>query len=397
MADDEQDPYANMTEEQKEFVIMANEFDEKQNEHKFAKMENNLDTLDGEAACAEIKITNRTTHSKMLGSPMFGVAWCEGSNILGAAAKSSILVYDVRKGNMLWYYEMPNAADFLKCIEFSPDGKYIAFGGVDNQVTLRECEGSAAGWSKDKKVRTFEHHGGVFDIKFLDNNRFLSASGDGTICLWDMTATDAGCVKDCVQTFRVLQGTKNIGCSSLAIVDENRFIVGCGDAKCYMFDMRLAKDGNNGMVASFSGHFDENTTPNADGSERTGEDKAMGVTTVKMIPGSEAFGSAGEDGYVRIWDLKSHTQIGQIQLPAEAACTSMEFSASGRICFAGDEKGEIHCFDVLTGKSVAEPTKFHQPVAEGGVTCLTRSRDNFCIASTAANDNKAKNLAMWSL
>ena len=69
----------------------------------------------------------------------------------------------------------------IQSVEFSPDGNWVAWGGDDQVVRIWDVR-------KGRETRRFEgHRGGIYDLAFSRNsNHVASASGDGTILVWDI-------------------------------------------------------------------------------------------------------------------------------------------------------------------------------------------------------------------
>jgi WD40 repeat protein len=315
------------------------------------------------------------------GSDFCAIAWQDGA----------VGIYNTRKGITVSLKMMENTADFLNKVSWSPDGKILAAGGANNTVTLYKTDGDPGTWDSDASKdseRTFQcHQGAIFDIQWLSNTVFLSASGDGTVMLWDTTTSTNKCVKEPNEIFRIIKGNETVGCNSIAIVDDNRFLVGASDARIYLFDKTLIKAGeNNGLVATYVGHA------NVDEEEEKKE--TLAVTCVKMIPGCKAFGSVGEDATARLWDLDTHTEIGFVQ--RNHPLTALAFSSSGRYMFVGNQEGEIDVYDTLKLDKQNKVTDTLDDKHEGMITCLELSHDGMALASTSRSENQKKNLCIFT-
>nr|WP_242018442.1 AAA family ATPase [Pseudanabaena sp. FACHB-1998] len=75
-----------------------------------------------------------------------------------------------------------NPTDVLS-LNFSSDGRHIAFGSQDNSIQVLNLDGTI-------EMKLGGHTGGVFDVSFSPDGRYLiSASKDRTVRLWDLKTT----------------------------------------------------------------------------------------------------------------------------------------------------------------------------------------------------------------
>ncbi len=99
----------------------------------------------------------------------------------GGSMDAAISLWDVATGE---HQKTLKAQQLLWCMSFSPDGKTIASGNLDNTIRLWNVE-----TGKLKKI-LIGHTNYINGLAFIaDGNTLVSLSGDDTILLWDLTST----------------------------------------------------------------------------------------------------------------------------------------------------------------------------------------------------------------
>jgi WD40 repeat protein len=75
---------------------------------------------------------------------------------------------------------LPDDAEYVACVRFSPNGKFLATGGTTRSVSLRDG-------TTGQEIRPFKgHHTRVFTVAFSPDGRFLaSGDGDSRVKIWD--------------------------------------------------------------------------------------------------------------------------------------------------------------------------------------------------------------------
>ena len=127
--------------------------------------------------------------------------------------------------------------------------------------------------------------------------------------------------------------------------NSRMFVSGSCDATARLWDTRVASR----AVRTFHGHEGD-------------------VNTVKFFPDGNRFGTGSDDGTCRLFDIRTGHQLqvyyqqhGDNEVPH---VTSIAFSISGRLLFAGYSNGDCYVWDTLLARvhnSTATPLPFFSP------------------------------------
>lgn len=314
-------------------------------------------------------------------SKLNGVHWLDNSIFGMACQDGTCVVYNGQDCGMRYYYKLNtwlNTCAFDRTTAGTDDCRF-AVGGLDNIVTVlriphksikEEAKYENVPQGDQVKKTTYEKHGGpINDIKFW-GNQMLSCSGDATVMLWDVDDSKKT-IKEPAMTFKGHEG--DVGSISLFEGDSNCFVSGSSDMYCKIFDKRLSSAEKAAVAQTFAGHV-------------------KAVTMVKTF-GAHNFASSGEDGTIRLWDVRSGAQCGQFgTTPGEeddvTECSSIEFSKSGRILFAGYEDGTLSAIDTLTGEKVDYGCKQHH---QNRITQMCMSPDGWALTSCSREASEKNN------
>ncbi|KAJ9459374.1 hypothetical protein DIPPA_28810 [Diplonema papillatum] len=113
------------------------------------------------------------------------VAWSkDGSRFATGDAGREVLLWEYAGGlkNVSGPGEMAYHTQTIKCMAFSPSGKFLATGSVDSSVFV---------WNLEAKTRAKvmdAHLGGINCINWLSETEVISAGMDGAIRTWTFTA-----------------------------------------------------------------------------------------------------------------------------------------------------------------------------------------------------------------
>uniref|UniRef100_H2ZC26 Uncharacterized protein n=1 Tax=Ciona savignyi TaxID=51511 RepID=H2ZC26_CIOSA len=204
------------------------------------------------------------------------------------------------RGHLAKIYAMHWGTDSRHVVSASQDGKLILW---DSYTT--------------NKVSLYFFLGYLSCCRFLDDARIVTSSGDMTCALWD--------IETGMQTTAFTGHTGDV--MSLSVTeDKNTFISGACDATAKLWDLR------DGMCRqTFSGHESD-------------------INAVSMFPNNMAFGTGSDDATCRLFDIRSDQEL-MIYSNDNIACgiTSVAFSKSGRLFFAGYDDFNCNIWDAMKG------------------------------------------------
>lgn len=230
---------------------------------------------------------------------------------------------------------------------YSPSGNMVASGGLDNLCTLWKLPPND---SEDAKLvcELMHHEGYISTIKFIGTNddEVLTASGDSSICLWDVAT------KKVKTTFNDHQGDV----MSLDFLEEKRaFISGSIDTTAKLWDARSGRS----AVATFVGHDSD-------------------INAVRAAPGGVAFGTGSDDSTCRLFDIRALRELGRYtHSKIVGGVTSLAFSKTGRVLFAGYDEASLYTWDTLQGGDPIEHLCQH----DFRISCLGVSPDGSALCT----------------
>ncbi|KAJ3026124.1 UNVERIFIED_CONTAM: guanine nucleotide-binding protein subunit beta 1 [Siphonaria sp. JEL0065] len=266
---------------------------------------------------------------------IYAMHWaCDKRHLVSASQDGKLIVWDSFTTNKI--HAIPLRSSWVMTCAFAPSGNYVACGGLDNLCSiynLKTKEGSV------KVARELNAHTGYLSCcRFISDRQIITASGDMSCMLWDI---DAG-----VKTLEFTDHTGDVMSLSLS-PDKNIFVSGACDATAKVWDIRTGR-----CVQTFTGHESD-------------------INAVQFFPDGQAFGSGSDDASCRLFDLRADRELMQYTHDnILCGITSLAFSLSGRLLFAGYEDFNCNVWDTLKGERVTALAAH-----ENRVSCLGVSSD----------------------
>ncbi|MEO0397210.1 MAG: hypothetical protein AAF243_14670 [Cyanobacteria bacterium P01_A01_bin.137] len=204
--------------------------------------------------------------------------------------------------------------------------------------------------------RTFNAHQSSINALALlsDQNRFLSASADATIRLWDLTTGEV------IQTFT---GRETFVNAISLSPDEQTLYSGSADGAIFTWNLATGE-----IVAEFSDH-------------------AGPVNALERTPDGEILVSGASDGTIKLWDLQTQNLIRTLE-GHNGAINVLTVTDDGQSIISGGTDRTIRIWNVGTGQLVR--------VLEGHdsfINALAVSLDGRFLFSASADQTMKR----WSL
>uniref|UniRef100_A0A7S2WC44 Guanine nucleotide-binding protein subunit beta n=1 Tax=Mucochytrium quahogii TaxID=96639 RepID=A0A7S2WC44_9STRA len=222
----------------------------------------------------------------------------------------------------------------MTCAYEQTENNLVACGGLDNICSVYRL-GSEPGLSTTRAHRELAQHEGYLSCcRFNGPNQIFTSSGDGTCIQWDVETGS------CTNTY----GDHGADVMSVAVSKKDPFMFASGstDALAKLWDTRTGK-----CVLTFPGHESD-------------------INSVAFFPDGNALGTGSDDSSCKLFDIRACREVNSYGVDSiVCGVTSVDFSVSGRILFAGYDDFSCYGWDVT---SRDRPIK--NSVHENRTSCL---------------------------
>jgi len=239
-----------------------------------------------------------------------------GDRLVSAGEDSIVMVWDVRTGavaNVLKGHE-----EDIWSLAFSPDGKVLASGDVGGglrlwDVTVRAENDIPPGHAKE-----------VVDTAFSPDGKMLASCGeDNIVLLWDVvTGRPVGSLHGPTQACKAVA----FGPDS---PDGGLVAAGSDDGMLRLWDLQTGK-----IVRTIPAHTDK-------------------IPDIAFAPDGGTLVSAGWDGHILSWDVKTGERVGFAAWSEGARFVGIDLSSDGRRVASGTMSGAIELWDAGSGERLA--------------------------------------------
>lgn len=235
---------------------------------------------------------------------------------------AGFIVWLLLSATSLWageFFTLKGHGGPIKGIDLSPDGQAILTASFDNSVGL---------WRQGVPVWLEAHEAAVNAVRFVDEQRALSAGDDFRLLLWDLAT-----------------GTSTI----------------LGAHKGKILSVAIAPAGTLAATASWDGTIglwdlsDEGAAP------RFLAGHPGGVNDVAFSADGATLYSGGADGSIRLWDVATGDPAGQVLNNGFGVNTLVLNERAGWLAY-GAVDGVTRIVDLATGASIRDLTLERRPI-----------------------------------
>jgi len=279
---------------------------------------------------------------------IYAMHWCSDSkHLVSASQDGKLIIWNGFTTNKV--HAVPLRSSWVMTCAYSPTGQYVACGGLDNLCSVYRLPSSGdvnPGGGQKTYAELAQHEGYLSCCRFIEDNRIITSSGDSTCILWDVET------KCPVQIFNDHGGDV----MSVSIFEEKGiFVSGSCDATAKLWDYKTG-------ACSQTFHGQESD-----------------INSVAFYPDGNAFGTGSDDSSCRFFDCRAYGQL-QKYCDNKILCgiTSVSFSLTGRLLFAGYDDYNCIAWDTMKGIFVNQ-LKGH----DNRVSCLgtTKNGEALCTGS----------------
>ncbi|XP_010935069.1 guanine nucleotide-binding protein subunit beta isoform X2 [Elaeis guineensis] len=304
---------------------------------------------------------------------VYSLDWApERNRIVSASQDGRLIVWNALTSQKTHAIKL-HCAWVMTCA-FAPYSQSVACGGLDSACSIFNLNSQV---DRDGNIPISRiltgHKGYVSSCQYVPDqeSRLITSSGDQTCVLWDVSTG---------QRISVFGGefpsghTADVLSVSVNSSNSNMFVSGSCDATARLWDTRKASP----AVRTYHGHEGD-------------------VNAVKFFPDGQRLGTGSDDGTCRLFDMGTGHQLQVYSQQHDSndndvpIVTSIAFSISGRLLFAGYSNGDCYVWDTLVAEVVLNLGTL-QNSHEGRISCLGLSSDGSALCTGSWD----KSLKIWA-
>lgn len=269
---------------------------------------------------------------------IYALHWSSDSrHLVSASQDGKLIIWNGFTTNKV--HAIPLRSSWVMTCAYSPSGNLVACGGLDNLCSVYKLSSSKDGTATQQKTygELAQHEGYLSCCRFIRDDEIVTSSGDSTCILWDVEAKSPKAIFN--------DHTGDV--MSVSIYDQNEiFVSGSCDATAKLWDHRQAKS----CVKTFPGHESD-------------------INSVQFFPDGNAFGTGSDDSSCRLFDIRAYGQLNKYS-DDKILCgiTSVAFSRTGKLLFAGYDDYICYVWDTQLGQLVEQLIGHENRVSCLGVT-----------------------------
>lgn len=254
---------------------------------------------------------------------VYAMHWSGDSDSLLSASQDGKLIVWNAKANVKTNAISLRSSWVMTCAFEQQKQNLVACGGLDNICSIYDLSQSQGAGSARATQELTAHDGYLSCCRFIDDKTLVTASGDSTCILWDIESGSV--LKQFKKTHTSDGHAGDVMSISISPTDPNIFVSGSVDNTGRIWDIRSGES-----VQTHIGH-------EAD------------INSVQFFPDGRAFGTGSDDSTCRVFDMRCYGEVNKFEMPSiNCGITSVAFSNSGRILFAGYDDFNVHAWDTLS-------------------------------------------------
>ncbi|MDY7050261.1 MAG: serine/threonine-protein kinase [Microcystis panniformis WG22] len=269
----------------------------------------------------------------------------DGRYIASGSMDNTIKIWEVATGKELRI--LTGHSDWVNSVAYSPDGRYLASGNADATIKIWEM-------ATGKELRTLTGHSyTVHSLAYSPDGRYIaSGSMDNTIKIWEVATG---------KELRILTGHSD-WVSSVAYSPDGRYLAsGSIDNTIKIWEVATGKE-----LRTLTVH-------------------SSGVLSVVYSPDGRYLASGSLDKTIKIWEVATGKELRTLTGHSNWVI-SVAYSPDGRYLASGSKDKTIKIWEVATGKELRTLTGH-----SGNVNSVVYSPDGRYLAS--GSDDKT--IKIW--
>jgi len=276
---------------------------------------------------------------------VYAMHWAgNGKDLVSASQDGKLIVWDAIQNVKIQAIPL-RSSWVMTCAFEQTKGNFVACGGLDNLCSIYQL-------NQPQVMRSYRelaaHDGYLSCCRFINESQIITSSGDSTCMLWDVELGQSKL------TFSDHEGDV-MSVAILPSVDPNMFVSGSCDSFAKIWDIRTGK-----CTMTFRGHESD-------------------INSVTLFPDGKAFGTGSDDSTCRVFDTRSCGEVCEFKNDMVlCGITSVSFSRSGRILFAGYDDYNCLGWDVLGS---TDKQAYQIQGHDNRVSCLGVSTDGAALCT----------------
>ena len=280
-----------------------------------------------DAPCAVWNKTTRMRHRLLTGHRgcVTSLAFFpSGDSLVTTSDDGTIRIWDARTGKEIRRFE--EDGDSMFSVAVSPDGKVLAYGGLDGKIYLRTL-------ATGKLTNQVDTESTIRCLAFSTDGKVLGSCGyQSPTCLWD-TATGRN-LHEFSEGFAALAFSGDG--RTLATVSK---LSGQGPNGSSIWAIRL-RDVTTGRLLRQFGERHEYAT---------GSDKLLWINSIAMSPDGQLLVTGGSEPQIHFWHMATGKEKTSLESPQESV-DCLAFSPDGKVLASGATDGTLCLWEVSSGK-----------------------------------------------